>query len=108
MQKRDLVNLKPRTKSKQSSNQQTDVEQLMKRVCDKLDEGGVKGAVRLASSNNGVLEPSEEILSKLREKIPPRPLDRLVFPEDECPPFQASEIRVLMALKFFFLVGYLA
>ena len=61
----------------------------------------MKGAVRLASSDNGALKPSEEILSKLIEKYPPRPLDRLVFPEDESLPFQASEIQVLMALKSF-------
>ena len=57
----------------------------MKRVSEKLDKGDVKGAVRFASSDNGVLEPSEEILSKLREKHPPRPLDQLIYPEDDCP-----------------------
>ena len=75
MQNRDIVLLKTRTKSKQSSNHQTDVEQLMKRVSEKLDEGDVKGVVRLARSDNGILELSEEILSKLREKHPSRPLD---------------------------------
>ena len=73
----------------------------MKQVSNKLDKGDVKAAVRPASSDNGVLEPSEEILSKLGEKNPPRPLDRLVFPNNEGLAFQASEIQLLVALKIF-------
>ena len=47
---------------------------LAKRVSSKLEEGDVRGAVRIACSEDTLAELNEETLSALRAKHPPQPL----------------------------------
>ena len=44
-------------------------------ICDKLNEGDVKGAVRLVSSHANSIAPSKESCSILQDKHPSRPED---------------------------------
>ena len=53
---------------------------LARRVCAKLDEGDVTGAVRLASSDNTLIRPTPANCDRLRDKHLPRPSDCQPFP----------------------------
>ena len=71
-------------------------------VSKKLDEGYIRGAVRLVSSSDKVAPFNEETLSKLREKHPPRPNDRKKVPTtDDVPPLQVDINEVRSAIKSF-------
>ena len=67
-------------------------------VSRKLDEGDIKGAVRLVSSSDTIAPFDEATLLKLREKHPPRPKDHRLFPTSNAPPLQIemSEVRSAM------------
>ena len=70
-------------------------------VSRKLDEGDVRGAVRLVSSSDTIAPFDEATLLKLRQKHPPRPNDRMAFPRTDVPPLQVETQDVRSAVESF-------
>ena len=72
-----------------------------RRVCAKLDEGDITGAVRLASSNNTLIRPTQASCDSLRDKHPPRPSDRQAFPTSDVPPLVTTQKLVMDCVQSF-------
>ena len=70
-----MRNSKPR---RRKSHLSSDV---AKGVLRKLDDGDVKGAVRLVSSDDSIAPQDEETIAYLKSRHPPRPLNRRDFAE---------------------------
>ena len=99
---KDLLSLQSSTESpRRKKYSKTNDSRLPIMVSKKLDEGDVQGAVRLVSSSDSVAPFDEETLSKLREKHPPRPNDRMPFPLMDVPPLQVSTKDVRSAVESF-------
>ena len=73
-----------------------------KKVNAKLTEGDISAAVRVISSDDSVVHPSEEVLSALRSKHPAAPSDfRPPPPPAKSLPSVVNEEEVMLALKSF-------
>ena len=75
--------------------------QLRKSVSNKINDGDVRGAVRLITSEDALAPYTSSVLSELQEKHPPKPPDRRPFPSPTCPPFEVSSDDVVSAIKSF-------
>ena len=71
-------------------------------VSEKLDEGDIRGAVRITCSADTIAPFDSSTLAKLRAKHPPQPSDRREFPLlDECSPLRVSPPAVNAAINSF-------
>jgi len=76
---------------------------LAKLISSKIDDGDVKGAVRLASSDDSIAPPNSDTIATLQLKHPPKPADRRTFPD---PNIQGKSITfnrndVILAIRSF-------
>ena len=62
-----------------------------KRAASKLEEGDVRGAIRLLCSMDTIAAPNDESLDKLRHLHPATPSDRRKSPSTTVPPLTVSE-----------------
>ena len=69
-------------------------------VTSKISAGDVKGALRLASSDNSVLIPSQELKSKLEKKHPKPPNDTKI-PINQLPSVLCDRKSVLKCIRSF-------
>ena len=91
------VESKPRPRN----NVKPDKERLSKLICKKINEGNIKAAVRIASSDKGVVLPSDENMKLLELKHPPEHPDRQAFPVTQEQPLEVSGSLVLTAVQSF-------
>ena len=73
------------------------------RVSQKISEGDVKGAVRVASSDDTLIPPNTDMLEVLRQKHPPKAsgCTPAAPPVPAPPQYQADEAQVLKAVRSF-------
>ena len=76
---------KQKKPSKTSAN-----EKLARAVCSKIDEGDIRGSVRLLTSDCGIAGNDETTLKLLQEKQLPAPSDRRLFPDANCDPLSLT------------------
>jgi hypothetical protein len=67
----------------------------------RLEDGDVKGAVRLLGSNENLAVPDETTFNELGRLHPPAPDDRRSAPSVDTLPLQVSSSAVLAALQSF-------
>ena len=91
------VESKPRPRN----NVMPDNEILSKLICEKINEGNIKAAVRIASSDKGVVLPSDENMKLLELKHPPEHPGRQAFPVTQEQPLEVSGSLVLSAVQSF-------
>ena len=86
---------------KRNSNGKNSNSRLAAIVSRKLDEADVRGAVRLVSSSDTIAPFDKATLLKLQQKHPPRPDDRMTFPQSDVPPLQVEAQVVRTAVESF-------
>ena len=74
---------------------------IAKRAAAKLEEGNVKGAIRLLCSNNTIASPNLDSFTKLSALHPPVPEDRRVVASTDCIPLSASCDDIRKAVQSF-------
>ena len=79
----------------------SEAEQVARRASVKLEEGDVKGAIRLLSSRDTLAPATQATLTSLRSLHPPVPLDRRPAPTTLTAPLQATPQAVLAAITSF-------
>ena len=85
-----------------SAGKNTDAEKLARLVCEKINEGNIKAAVRIASSDKSVVPPSDKSVKILEKKHPPPALDRQSFPQcHQYEPLQVTSSAVHSAIQSF-------
>ena len=67
----------------------------------KIEDGDIKGAVRLLCSNEELAAQDEKTFNELERLHPPAPVDRRSAPSVDTPPLQVSSSAVLAAIKSF-------
>ena len=72
-----------------------------KLIAAKLDEGDIKGAVRLAANDYTFLPPTLENKTLLDAKHTPAPADRATTPSNDCVQLQISQSEVKRAVMSF-------
>src|SRR5277367_5398640 len=72
-------------------------------ISAKVEEGNLKGAIRLLCSEEKMTDSTPETVIKLLEKHPPAPVDRRLLPCPSLPqhPLQVTEADVTKAIKSF-------
>ena len=70
-------------------------------INSKLEDGEVKGAIRIASGNESMAEPTKENVAKLKQKHPNSILSGADLPSATSDPLQIDEHAVLLAIKTF-------
>ena len=85
------------TDKHQAPSPQKADERLKRRVALKLQDGDVRGAIRLLASADCIAQDSDDVSEALRAKHPPSPedLDLPPGPDDDTQPFLATETDVL-------------
>ena len=94
----------PTTKIKTTRRPPKDSEEkLAATVSAKIEDGNLKGAIRLLCSEEKMAGVTPETINKLQEKHPPAPADRrpLVSPSPPQQPLQVTEAEVTKAIKSF-------
>ena len=76
-----IKSIDPTSSLPKSASSKRSSQQLRKSVSDKLNDGDVRGAVRLVASDASLAPYSQDILAELLEKHPQRPPDRRAFPD---------------------------
>ena len=76
-------------------------EQIAALASAKLEDGDVKGAVRLLCSDDGLAAVNENTLSALANLHPPAPADRRAAPTTDVPPLQVTPAAVRAAVQSF-------
>ena len=92
----------PRKKKDDSEALRRESEKLNTLVSEKLDEGDVRGAVRIACSADVIAPFNSESFEQLKLKHPPQPHDRRVFPSHlDCDPLHVLPQDVNAAVNSF-------
>ena len=78
------------------------IRSLVSRVSMKLEEGGFKGAVRLACSDNTIADCSDETFTALQSKhLPPHQHSSIPSLQENTSTISASENRIIHAVQSF-------
>ena len=70
-------------------------------MSEKIEDGDIKGAVRIASSDDKLATYNDENLVALQSKHPGPPPDSAVPPPSQPIPAQVNELDVAQAIRFF-------
>ena len=70
-----------------------------RRVKSKLNDGDVRAALRLLTSDDKVMPPNAETINLLQSKHPQAPDDLPHLTDPDCPPLSVNEEAVLKAIK---------
>lgn len=77
----DEIPSRGKTKTTSRADQKEHDSDLGKRISEKIDDGDIKGAVRIASSDDTLAQPTEDNVKELKTKHPSKPADRRPFPD---------------------------
>ena len=104
--RQELASRSSQSKSKISKRKTTTAENIASRISEKLEEGDVRGAIRIAASDDTLARPDEKTLDALRVKHPPRMTassDSLPSTDSQnnSPPLVVQERAIIDAIKSF-------
>ena len=90
-------------KKRRSPNPEENSERLQRGVAAKLEDGDVRGAVRLLASKDHIAQSSQEIIESLQLKHPPAPADLNMpsGPDETIQPCQVTEAEVVASIASF-------
>ena len=92
----------PATRSSGRRRQSDGDEKVANRASAKLEEGDIKGALRLLASNDALAPQSKETYDSLLALHPPCPVDRRLPPQvSACPPISVLPTEVSRAIRSF-------
>ena len=91
------------SRKRRRSNPDEDSKRLQRGVAAKLEDGDVRGAIRLLASKDEIAQSSQEIVERLKLKHPPAPADLAMpaGPDETIQPCQVTEAEVVASIASF-------